>query len=108
MKKISVFLLALLSCAVTYAQHNVNSFFDDMGLVRLETQELKEASDTLVTVFHRSDDVVWSRVVYRIIDMRQGTHLPQVWAWLSCKKLSDISTGHRPGGEAAIRRSISL
>lgn len=70
MKKISVFLLALLSCGITYAQHSVNSFFDDMGLVRLETQELKEASDTLVSVFHRTDDVVWSRVVYRIIDMR--------------------------------------
>ena len=52
------------------AQHQINSFFDEMGIVRLETQELKEASDTLVTVFHRSDDVVWSRVVYRIIDLR--------------------------------------
>ena len=70
MKKISIFVLALLSCFATYAQHNVRSFFDDMGIVNLETQELKESSDTLVSVFHRADDVVWSRVVYRIIDMR--------------------------------------
>ena len=70
MKKISVIILALLACVMSYAQHRINSFFDDMGIVRLETQELKESSDTLVNVFHRTDDVVWSRVVYRIIDMR--------------------------------------
>ena len=39
--------------------------------------------------------------------MRQGTHLPQVWAWHSCRNDRDISTGHRPGGLAAIRRSTS-
>ncbi len=70
MKKISVFILASLSCVMSYAQHRINSFFDDMGIVRIETQELQESSDTLVSVFHRSDDIVWSRVVYRIIDMR--------------------------------------
>lgn len=70
MKKISIIVLALLGYAMTYAQHSVNSFFDEMGIVSLETQELKEASDTLVNLFHRTDDVVWSRVVYRIIDMR--------------------------------------
>ena len=70
MKKISVFILVLLASVASNAQHQVNSFFDDLGMVHLETQELKEASDSIVTVFHRTDDVVWSRVVYRIIDMR--------------------------------------
>ena len=70
MKKVSIFILALLGACMTYAQHSINSFFDDMGIVSLESQELKESSDTLVNVFHRTDDVVWSRVVYRIIDMR--------------------------------------
>lgn len=70
MKKLSIFVIALLGSVWTYAQHNINSFFDEMGIVRLETQELQESSDTLVSVFHRSDDVVWSRIVYRIIDMR--------------------------------------
>lgn len=70
MKKVSIFLIALIGSLMTYAQHSINSFFDDMGIVSLETQELQEAADTLVNVFHRTDDVVWSRVVYRIIDMR--------------------------------------
>ena len=70
MEKISIVILALIACAMSYAQHRINPFFDDLGIVRLETQELKASSDTLVSVFHRSDDVVWSRVVYRIIDMR--------------------------------------
>lgn len=70
MKKLSVIILASLACMMSYAQHRINSFFDDMGIVRLETQELKESSDSLVNIFHRTDDVVWSRVVYRIIDMR--------------------------------------
>ena len=37
---------------------------------------------------------------------RQGTHLPQVWARQRSRKFSAMSTGHRPGGLAAIRRSM--
>ena len=70
MKKLLVILLAVVGFSTIQAQHQINSFFDDMGIVRLETQELSETSDTLVKVTHRSDDIVWSRVVYRIIDMR--------------------------------------
>lgn len=70
MKKVIFVLFALLASVTIHAQYKVNSFFDDMGIIRLETQELAEAADTLVSVFHRSDDVVWSRIVYRIIDMR--------------------------------------
>lgn len=70
MKKICFIIFAFLSVSIAHAQYQVNSFFDDMGLVRLETQELSEASDTLVKIFHRADDVVWSRIVYRVIDMR--------------------------------------
>jgi len=52
------------------AQHRINSFFNELGTVRIETQELDENADTIATIFHRTDDVVWSRVIYRIIDMR--------------------------------------
>lgn len=70
MKKLSIILIALLGCTSAFAQHSVNSFFDEMGIVSIETQEMSDSSKTLVNVFHRTDDVVWSRVVYRIIDMR--------------------------------------
>ena len=70
MKKLGVIILVLFGVTNVFGQHQVNSFFDDMGIVRLETQELSEAADTIVSVFHRADDVVWSRTVYRIIDMR--------------------------------------
>jgi gliding motility associated protien GldN len=70
MKKLFFVVVALLGLSTVQAQHQIKSFFDDMGLVRIETQELAESADTLVTVFHRADDIVWSRVVYRVIDMR--------------------------------------
>jgi gliding motility associated protien GldN len=70
MKKVCLIIFALVGFATIQAQYQVNSFFDNMGIVRLETQELSETADTLVSKFHRADDIVWSRVVYRIIDMR--------------------------------------
>lgn len=70
MKKISVILLLLLAVVTSQAQHVINPFFDERGGVRPETQELNDAADTLATIPHRADDVVWSRIVYRVIDMR--------------------------------------
>ena len=40
--------------------------------------------------------------------IRQGTHLPQVWAWHILKKAAEISTGQSPGGLATIRCSKLL
>lgn len=70
MKKICLIASMLVVALTMQAQHQINSFFDTKGAVRLETQELDRVADTLVSVFHRADDVVWSRVVYRVIDMR--------------------------------------
>ena len=72
MKKLSVFICGLLLASFVSAQNHElpNSYFNGDGLIRLETQELLEASDSLVNIYHRSDDVVWSRIVYRIVDMR--------------------------------------
>jgi len=72
MKKLSI-VIVLMACALTgFAQnHNIYSFFtraNGQGVVRIETEELNQ--DTIVSVFHRADDIVWSRVVYRVIDMR--------------------------------------
>lgn len=45
-------------------------FFDSKGMVRIQTTEMDALADTIAVVNHRADDVVWSRVVYRVIDMR--------------------------------------
>ena len=76
MKKIFILIFAFIGLSTIQAQHQINSFFDEMGIVRLETQELSETSDTLMKVYHRSDDIVWSRVVYRIVDMRFKQNYP--------------------------------
>lgn len=68
MKKLNLVLLLLMSVTMVNAQHKINSFFDQMGAARLQTEELK--NDTIITIFHRQDDVVWYRTVYSIIDLR--------------------------------------
>lgn len=52
------------------AQLNQVPFFDSKGAVRIQTTEMDELADTIAVVNHRADDVVWSHIVYRIIDMR--------------------------------------
>ena len=70
MKKISLIIAMLMGVFVAQAQHQINPFFDEKGGIRPETQELDDSADTLATIPHRADDVVWSRIVYRVIDMR--------------------------------------
>lgn len=68
MKKFNIVLLLCMSVSLLHAQHVINPFFAEDGSVRLETQELQH--DTIVSVFHRAEDVVWHRTVYSIIDLR--------------------------------------
>lgn len=70
MKKISLIVCFFIGIVSANAQHNVNSFFDSKGVARIQTLEFSEHPDTIITVFHRQDDIIWSRYVYRIIDMR--------------------------------------
>lgn len=70
MKKLSIIAFLLLSITAANAQHLVNSFFDEQGIAKIQTVEYSAAHDTIVVVEHRMDDVIWSRVVYRIIDLR--------------------------------------
>ncbi len=52
------------------AQSNPMSFFEKNGTVALQTTAMNALADTIAVVNHRYDDVVWYRIVYRIIDMR--------------------------------------
>lgn len=72
MKKLSIVAVLLLCVLTMSAQHPIFSFFDQKGAVRqeFETTEPDAVTGTLVSVFHRSDDVVYSRVIYRVIDVR--------------------------------------
>lgn len=65
-----VVILTALPCFLT-AQVKQVPFFDSKGTVRLQTAEMDALADTIAVVNHRADDIVWSRVVYRVIDMRE-------------------------------------
>ena len=69
-KKLSIIACLFLGIVSVQAQHQVISFFDELGTARIQTEEFSQAHDTIVMVDHRIDDVIWSRYVYRIIDMR--------------------------------------
>jgi gliding motility associated protien GldN len=69
-KKVSIIACLLLGVITAQAQHQVISFFDELGTARIQTEEFSKAHDTIVMVDHRIDDVIWSRFIYRIIDMR--------------------------------------
>jgi gliding motility associated protien GldN len=53
------------------AQEKEVPFFDKKGNINIQTTELDALADTIAIVNHRADDVVWSRVVYRVLDMRE-------------------------------------
>ncbi len=69
-KKLSLIVCFTLSVVAVRAQHPVISFFDELGSAKIQTEEYSQAHDTIVQVEHRLDDIIWSRYVYRIIDMR--------------------------------------
>ena len=69
-KKLSLIVCFTLSVVAVRAQRPVISFFDELGSAKIQTEEYSQAHDTIVQVEHRLDDIIWSRYVYRIIDMR--------------------------------------
>ena len=70
MKKLCIIACLLLGVTFAKAQHQVISFFDNLGSAKIQTEEYSASHDTIVQEFHRIDDVVWARYVYRVIDMR--------------------------------------
>lgn len=73
MKKYWIVTLVILSTFFTsfiIAQETQVPFFDSKGAVRTQAAQMNALADTIAKVNHRADDIVWSRVVYRVIDMR--------------------------------------
>ena len=73
MKKYWILALVILVSVSTLslkAQSKPIPFFDKNGTVALQTTSMNALADTIAVVNHRVDDVVWYRIVYRVIDMR--------------------------------------
>ncbi|NLO69967.1 MAG: gliding motility protein GldN [Porphyromonadaceae bacterium] len=66
---IAFFALLVMSASMNAQDPNA-SFFDEIGNIRMQTIELDGMADTIAVINHRAEDITWSRVVYRVIDMR--------------------------------------
>ncbi|MBP1675547.1 MAG: gliding motility associated protein GldN [Bacteroidetes bacterium] len=72
MKKYWMLLSLVLIMSVNHiaAQDRSLPFFDKKGNVAIQTEQIDALADTIAIINHRWDDIVWSRIVYRVIDMR--------------------------------------
>jgi len=70
MKSLKYFVIAISFFAFTgvNAQDKSKPFFDSDGIMSTET--IDALADTIATVYHRMDDIVWSKVLYKVVDMR--------------------------------------
>ncbi len=73
MKKTSAIIIICLLILPIYqitAQEMAQPFFNNKGGISIQTTEIAGLGDTIAVINHRSDDIVWSRIVYNVIDMR--------------------------------------
>jgi gliding motility associated protien GldN len=70
MKKYWIITFVIFVTVSLQAQSKQMPFFEKNGTVALQTTAMNSLADTIAVVNHRADDIVWSRIVYRIIDMR--------------------------------------
>jgi gliding motility associated protien GldN len=72
-KKLLLAFLSLTLFTSAFAQNNDNDyipFFDSNGDVAIQTEEKVALADTIAIINHRKDDIIWARIVYRVIDTR--------------------------------------
>ncbi len=55
----------------TVSKGSPQPFFSPNGNVAIQTDQMNALADTIAKVNHRADDIEWSRIVYRVIDMRE-------------------------------------
>lgn len=67
---VSIAILVTILMSSLEAQVKQMPFFQKNGTPSIQTTEMKALADTIAVINHRADDVVWSRILYRIIDMR--------------------------------------
>jgi gliding motility associated protien GldN len=67
---VSFLIFQSVSFNILQAQLTPVPFFEKNGTEAIQTTAMNALADTIAVVNHRADDVVWSRKVYRIIDMR--------------------------------------
>lgn len=71
MKKYALIALTLILCSTQLmAQRNAVNFFEPNGVITNSPLMTSDLSYSLTHLDHRADDVVWARVVYSIIDLR--------------------------------------
>lgn len=74
MKKYSIVIiinLLLLTQNTISAQETAQPFFNMKGAIAVQTTQMDALADTIAVISHRSDDIVWSRIIYKVIDMRE-------------------------------------
>ncbi|MDD4993449.1 MAG: gliding motility protein GldN [Paludibacter sp.] len=67
---VSFLIFQSVSFNILQAQLTPVPFFNKNGTEAIQTTAMNALADTIAVVNHRADDIVWSRKVYRIIDMR--------------------------------------
>lgn len=67
---IGIMLCMLPVSHITLAQEKSLPFFDLKGNIAIQTMQMDAMADTISKINHRADDIVWSRIVYRIVDLR--------------------------------------
>ena len=55
----------------TVSKGSPQPFFSPNGNVAIQTDQMNALADTIAKINHRADDIEWSRIVYRVIDMRE-------------------------------------